>query len=353
MTLRAATRADHVAIRAAAATWWGDRDLSHLLQSLFLENFSSTSLVLEDDEGRMAGFLVGFPSLDDPESAYVHFLGVAPDQRGQGIGRTLHKEFAERMSARGVATIRCVTSPVNTGSLAFHKAIGFEIESADDDLVHLVRVMAARPALLLSDQRPDDDPWPEVQWPVPRGTVLARGGISLALAGPDDVLELFAALDDDRVWTHVRGRPATAEDLASSLANARESGRWAWIVRTGDRLVGTTSYLEVSPVDARIEIGFTLYSPDVWGGDVNPTCKLLLMAWAFEAGSFGRVQLKTDIRNTRSQAAIARLGARFEGVLRRYQRRQDLSIRDTVVYSVTAEDWPQVKAGLLGRLASG
>ena len=74
------------------------------------------------------------------------------------------------------------------------------------------------------------------------------------------------------------------------------------------------------------------------------------MTWAFEHG-FGRVQLKTDIRNARSQQAIARLGAQYEGVLRRYQRRQDESVRDTVVFSVTAEDWPAVRDGLLARLA--
>ena len=83
---------------------------------------------------------------------------------------------------------------------------------------------------------------------------------------------------------------------------------------------------------------------------VNPECKLLLMEWAFENG-FGRVQLKTDIRNARSQQAIARLGATFEGVLRRYQRRQDGSVRDTVLFSVTAEQWPAVRAGLAARLA--
>ena len=81
---------------------------------------------------------------------------------------------------------------------------------------------------------------------------------------------------------------------------------------------------------------------------MNPACKLLLMEWAFDHG-FGRVQLKTDIRNARSQQAIARLGAQYEGVLRRYQRRQDDSVRDTVVFSVTAEDWPLVRDGLLAR----
>jgi RimJ/RimL family protein N-acetyltransferase len=264
----------------------------------------------------------------------------------------LHTSFAERMGTRGVVTIRCVTSPLNTGSVAFHEAVGFEIESTDDDLVHFVRTIPASPVGQYSDPRPDDGPWPEVLWPVPADTHLERGGISLTLARPEDTSELFLALDDDRVWTHVRGRPATADELAASLANATATGRWPWIVRERDRVVGTTSYLEVSPIDARIEIGFTLYSAAVWGGDVNPTCKLLLMQWAFDAASFGRVQLKTDIRNARSQGAIARLGARPEGVLRRYQRRQDLSVRDTVVYSVIAEEWPDVKKGLIKRLAA-
>ena len=93
-----------------------------------------------------------------------------------------------------------------------------------------------------------------------------------------------------------------------------------------------------------------MYAPSVWASDVNPACKLLLMEWAFGHG-FGRVQLKTDIRNARSQQAIARLGARYEGVLRRYQRRQDGSVRDTVVFSVTAEDWSLVRSGLVSRLA--
>ena len=203
----------------------------------------------------------------------------------------------------------------------------------------------------LADPRPGDPAWPEALWPVPDDTVLSRGALELRLASALDAAELFDALDEDAVWAHVRGRPQTVGELADSLAAARGNGRWAWIVRRAGRVVGTTSYLEISPVDARIEIGFTLYARSVWGTDVNPTCKLLLMQWAFDEGRFGRVQLKTDIRNARSQAAIARLGAQYEGVLRRYQRRQDGSVRDTVVFSVTAEEWPDVRAGLLDRLS--
>jgi len=187
-------------------------------------------------------------------------------------------------------------------------------------------------------------------WPVEPSTVLARGEIELRLATPGDALELFEALDHDECWTHVRGRPGSEDELVQVIIDATRMGRWMWVVRRAGSVVGTTSYLDVVPADERLEIGYTVYAPVAWATDVNPTCKLLLMQWAFAHG-FGRVQLKTDILNERSQAAIARLGAMREGVLRRYQRRQDSSMRDTVMFSVLREEWPAVEEGLLARLA--
>ncbi len=201
------------------------------------------------------------------------------------------------------------------------------------------------------DARPDDPVWAEATWPMPNGLVLRGEHVTLARSVPDDAYAMFRALDDPLVWTHVRGRPANADQLAAQLADAAGTGRYPFTVRIGTQVVGTTSYLEVSAADARLEIGFTVYARDVWATAVNPECKLLLMGWAFDHG-FGRVQLKTDIRNSRSQQAIARLGAQYEGVLRRYQRRADGTIRDTVVFSVTAEEWPTVRDGLRVRLAS-
>ena len=201
------------------------------------------------------------------------------------------------------------------------------------------------------DERPADRPWGQVRWPIDPATALARGGLTLSLAGERDAPELFAALDHDACWEHVRGRPADIGALAATIAAAPAAGRWPWIVRLDGAVVGTTSFLDVSPVDARLEIGFTCYAPHAWGTAVNPTCKLLLMGWAFDAAGFGRVQMKTDVRNARSQRAIAGLGAMCEGTLRRYQRRQDDTVRDTVMFSVIAEDWPVVKAGLENRLS--
>ncbi len=130
-SVRPAVLADHAPIVHAIDAWWGGRRLAGLLPSLFLENFAGTSLVAEDDAGSLAGFLVGFDSPDRPGEAYVHFVGVRPDQRSSGLGRDLHERFARAATERGVHTVRCVTSTVNSASIAFHTAIGFEIDGTD------------------------------------------------------------------------------------------------------------------------------------------------------------------------------------------------------------------------------
>ena len=137
------------------------------------------------------------------------------------------------------------------------------------------------------------------------------------------------ALDHDDVWRHLAGRPSNAEEYASALGKRLAEGRWVWVVRLlrpvaglpAGAVVGTTSFLEVSPDDARLEIGATAYTPLVWSTRVNPDTKLQLLSCAFEALGAGRVELKTDVRNRRSQRAIERLGALHEGTLRRRLRR--------------------------------
>lgn len=211
----------------------------------------------------------------------------------------------------------------------------------------------------LPDSRPDDLPWPPMLWPVPVGVVLPGRWVTLAPADPAaDAAELFAALDHDAVWAHLRGRPSSADALAQDLHARTDAGWLPWVVRAARQVrgvgvgavLGMSSYLEVSVPDARLEVGFTAYTPAAWGTSVNPECKLLLLGLAFEALGAGRVQLKTDVRNHRSQQAIARLGAQPEGVLRRYQRRTDATVRDTALFSVVAEDWDDVRAGLERRV---
>jgi RimJ/RimL family protein N-acetyltransferase len=154
------------------------------------------------------------------------------------------------------------------------------------------------------------------------------------------------------------GRPPDPEHFAAALTKMQVDGRAVWVVRlsrpyvglAAGTIVGTSSYLDVSVLDARLELGATAYAPTVWSTKINPDTKLVLLACAFETLGVGRVQLKTDVRNVRSQEAIGRLGARYEGTLRRYQRRADGSVRDTVLFSITAEEWPTVREGLCARV---
>ncbi len=180
-----------------------------------------------------------------------------------------------------------------------------------------------------------------------------------------DVPDLFTALDDERVWAAgygggPSGRPATAAQLAEQLTARRAlPGHTAYVVRlrtdsgvgAAGTVVGTSTLGDPDLANERVHLGWTAYSPTVWASKVNPECKFLLLSHAFEDCGFGRVKIQTDSINTRSQAAIAKLGAVREGVLRRHVVRPDGSHRDTVVYSVIAPDWPAVRTSLVARLA--
>jgi ribosomal protein S18 acetylase RimI-like enzyme len=132
VTIRHARLDDHPRIIEVVDTWWGGRRMSALVPSLFLEHFAGTSYIAETDDGALAGFLIGFVSQDRPDEAYVHFIGVRPDLRGERLGQRLHDVFAERVATLGVRRVRCVTSTVNTASVAFHTSIGFMVEGVDE-----------------------------------------------------------------------------------------------------------------------------------------------------------------------------------------------------------------------------
>jgi len=151
-------------------------------------------------------------------------------------------------------------------------------------------------------------------------------------------------------------RPVTPETMDGWLEKAMEAESQGReypfvIVRLEDnRVIGSTRYLDVQEADRNVEIGWTWYTPDVWGGVVNPEAKYLLMRHAFDDWRAIRVALKTDINNLHSQAAIKKLGARYEGTLRNQRIRLDGSYRDTVIFSVIESEWPAVKSGLEERL---
>jgi RimJ/RimL family protein N-acetyltransferase len=218
---------------------------------------------------------------------------------------------------------------------------------------------AGDPFIPVVDARPNDDVWPDMSWPPPAGIRLAGEVVELSpLLLDHDARPLFEALNHDAVWRHLSGRPSDCDAFAETLKKRLAEGRFPWVARLlrayaglgAGTLVGTSSYLEAAPRDARLEIGATAYTPAVWSTKVNPDAKLLLLTYAFGSLRAGRVQLRTDVRNVRSQEAIARLGARYEGTLRRYQRRDDGTIRDSVLFSIVAEQWPMVRKTLVARV---
>lgn len=127
---------------------------------------------------------------------------------------------------------------------------------------------------------------------------------------------------------------------------------WTVLIQETGEAVGMTGYLDIRPEHRGLEIGRTWFARSAQGTRVNPESKLLLLRHAFEDLDAVRVQFKTDLNNLRSQRAIEKLGAQREGVLRRYQMRSNGFVRDTVMYSILAEEWPEVKSRLEARLAA-
>jgi len=117
---------DHAPVIAVIDEWWGGRAMTRMLPRLFFDHFTDTSFAADQD-GALAGFLVGFVSPARPGEAYIHFVGVHPGERGRGLGRRLYGTFFDTVRARGCTRVRAVTSPVNTGSVAFHRRMGFQL----------------------------------------------------------------------------------------------------------------------------------------------------------------------------------------------------------------------------------
>jgi RimJ/RimL family protein N-acetyltransferase len=206
---------------------------------------------------------------------------------------------------------------------------------------------------------------------LPTGEPLIGRWVRLDVLTEADTDEMYPILTDPAIYAQgyvMHRRPASlddARDLVRSRflatpgeADGHGAGRIAYAIRLvcdgelgpAGTLVGTSSLSEADLPNESIHLGSTLYGSRWWGTQVNPESKLLLLAHCFDDCGYGRVKIQTDALNTRSQAAIAKLGAQREGVLRRHSRREDGTFRDTVVYSVLKDEWPGVRTRLTARL---
>jgi ribosomal protein S18 acetylase RimI-like enzyme len=125
LRFRRPAEADHAPIVRLVDEWWGGRPLHRLLPRLWFGHFTRTSWIVETEDGRLAGFLVGFVSPDHPDQAYVHMVAVNPNLRRRGIGGALYKRFFDDVRRRGVRRVTAITWPGNRGSIGFHRALGF------------------------------------------------------------------------------------------------------------------------------------------------------------------------------------------------------------------------------------
>jgi RimJ/RimL family protein N-acetyltransferase len=191
---------------------------------------------------------------------------------------------------------------------------------------------------------------------LPTPTVLERDGIRLEPMTSDHLDGLVTAAADGELWnlwfTSVPTAAATTGYIADALRGQQEGHMLPWVVRelaTG-AIVGTTRYHDIVPAVDRVEIGYTWYSMSRQRSSVNTTCKLLLLAHAFDVLGCKVVGLRTDNFNFVSQKAIEGLGAKKDGVIRHHQARRDGTVRDSVMYSILAAEWPDVKRHLELRL---
>lgn len=186
-------------------------------------------------------------------------------------------------------------------------------------------------------------------------TMLELNGVRLEPLGPQHAAGLRAAACDGELWK-LRITSVPEPDMVEAyIATALEMrpGRYAFAVidTASNTVIGSTSYHDIVPALDRVEIGYTWYARSRQRSYVNTSCKLLLLTHAFETLGCAVVGFRTDNFNHASQAAIERLGAKKDGVLRHHALRRDGTVRDTVMYSIVRGEWPEIKAHLRYKLS--
>ena len=191
----------------------------------------------------------------------------------------------------------------------------------------------------------------------PTPVTLEGNGIRLEPLTAEHEEGLALAAADGRLWelwfTSVPAPEETAAYIAEGLAGQVAGHMLPWAVRelASGTIIGSTRYHDIAPQVDRVEIGYTWYAAKWQRSHVNTTCKLLLLEHAFEGLGCAVVGLRTDNFNFASQKAIAALGAHRDGEIRHFQSRRDGTVRNTVMFSSLATEWPDVKRHLTGRLA--
>ncbi len=185
---------------------------------------------------------------------------------------------------------------------------------------------------------------------------LAGTAVKLVPLGKMHEQGLYEAAKPKEIWEHLPVKVHSLSDmkrLIESALKAKQEGRelpFAVFDIESHSIVGSTRFLDISLPNKSVEIGWTWYHPSVWRTRVNTECKYLLLKYCFEELKLQRVQFKTDVQNKRSRAAIMRLGATQEGIIRKHMVLPEEYVRDSVIFSIIDDEWPAVKKRLEGFL---
>jgi RimJ/RimL family protein N-acetyltransferase len=182
---------------------------------------------------------------------------------------------------------------------------------------------------------------------------LEFNGVRLEPLGLHHLDGLRAAANDGELWNLRITSVPEPQDTEAYIRTALEMGNrvaFAVVDASSDTVIGTTSYHDIMPAIDRVEIGYTWYAKSRQRSHVNTSCKLLLLSHAFDTLGCAVVGLRTDNFNYASQAAIERLGAKKDGVIRHHAPRRDGTVRDTVMYSIVRGEWHEIKSHLHYRL---
>ena len=169
---------------------------------------------------------------------------------------------------------------------------------------------------------------------------------------PDHIASLKDLARNERIWEYTKTLliDDTYEEqfekyIACALDERYTGGQKSFVIHAAktDQIIGMTRYYKLEPLQKRVSIGYTWYIPEVWGQVHNKECKLLLLQYAFETLGFQRVEFEVAHQNIRSQKAVKKIGGIKEGVLRKHGLHGDGKVRDTFVFSIVDDEWPEKK----------
>ncbi len=301
-----------------------------------------------------AGTVVGFANFRRLNARHGNVdIGIGIGEKdlwGKGLGtEALRLLVGHLLGERGMHRIRLHVAATNDRAIASYRKAGFMVEGIERDGVRRTAGEWADMAvmgLIAGRRRPEFDPAP---------VTLAGEHVRLEPLRMEHAQALFEAGDEDDIWRGVTMRPQGVEGYARYIRHAldmqvRDEQLPFVVLRPDGDVIGTTRYAHIIRTDRSLEIGYTWYGKGARRTAVNTECKYLLISHAFGLGAI-RVWLQTDIRNERSQRAIARIGAKKEGELRSERIRGDGTHRTSVVFSIVEPEWPETKRHLERLLA--